>query len=495
MFLASTPCAAEPKPFSQLPQAEQQQLRDQVAAPPLAERYGPYSTPMYYLLHEGYDYDGSLDKGPEGRTYIKDKTDGPDYGAWKLDRNRPDWQEAIMRDWAELGFNNTHLNIYPQDASLTISNSYRKAIEDFVAISKKYGVKVGVRLDAPGGYVAWEVNPDNPENVVDKYVEWVKQIAALLKGQTAYYVLGDELTLHKQASDLPKEKWTPEKYLPYFKRVSSAIKEVDPSAKVSMFAASSGEWFNVLYLLEQGYAQYGDGVAINYYNYTDVPKFFDDARKLAPNLEFYSNGVGYCSTATAQPRYPEGDPYSAVKTEEDHASLVAKNMFAWWDLGAATAPYYVCLRNWVKDDKVYPRWFGFFGFQDFVIGSDDNLTVKRYPGWYAYQTIAQTFYNREDFKSPSFDVKSSAPLTMFRVYEHATGNGSELLLMLWSDTPEPVNTAVTITDAGYRYPVRIDLFDYTKWTDVPATIGEGISMNLAVGTEPIIIRLFKTHSN
>lgn len=495
LLLASANCTAEPGSFSQLPEAQQQQLRDQVAPPPLAERYGPYSTPMYYLLHDGYQYDGSLDIGPEKRTYVKDGSTGPDHGFWKLDRNRPDWQEAIMKDWAEQGLNNTHLNIYPQKGELTLSDSYRKAIEDFVAISKKYGVKVGVRLDAPGGYVAWEVNPDNPDNVIEEYIEWVKQIAAMLKGQTAYYVLGDELTLHKATPDLPKKQWTPEKYLPYFQKVSTAIKEVDPEAKVSMFAASSGEWFNILYMLEHGYAKYGDGVAINYYNYQDVPKFFDDARKLAPELEFYSNGVGYCSTATAQPRYPEGDPYSAVKTEEDHANLVAKNMFAWWDLGAATAPYYVCLRNWVKDGKVYPRWFGFFGYQDFVIGSDDNLTVKRYPGWYAYQTVAHTFYNRNDFKQPAFEVKSSEELTMLRAYEHATANGSELLLMLWSDKREPVNTKVTIGSTDYKYPVRLDLLDYQKWSDVPATAGEETSIDLTVDRAPIIIRLFKEGAN
>jgi hypothetical protein len=471
--------------FSSLPQAEQEALRQQFAPPPLKERYGPYSTPMYYLMYEGYEYDGSLDKGPDGRTYVKDKP-GPDYGYWKLDQNRPDWQEAMVKDWAELGLNNTHLNIYPVDGKLEITDAYRKAIEDFVRLSQQYGLKVGVRLDPPGGYVAWEVNPDNPDSVIDAYLKWVEQVATILKGNTAYYVLGDELTLHKPTADLPKEKWTPEKYLGYFKRVSQTIKNADPSAKVSMFAASSGEWFNVLYLLEHGYADYGDGVAINYYNYQDVPKFFADARKLAPKLEFYSSGVGYCSNGLAQPRYPEGDPYSPVNSEEAHGNLIAKNMFAWWDLGASTAPYYISLRNWVKDGKVYPRWFGFFGFEDFVI-DNDQLTVKRYPGWNAFQTITHTFYNREDFKKPDFDVKSSAPLTMFRAYQH----GGELLLMLWNDKGT-VSTTVDIASGEYRYPVRIDNFDFNQWSDVPYELTDGgAKMQLEVTAEPTIIRLMK----
>ena len=280
--------------FSSLPREKQYQLRDMVAPPPLRERSGPYSTPMYYLMYEGYEYNGKLDTGPQGRTYVKDKK-GPDYGSWKLDRNRPDWQEAMIRDWAELGLNNTHFNIYPEDNSLQLSEMWRKAIEDFARLSEKYGLKVGVRLDAPGGVEGWEVNPDNPQNLIEPYLLWVRKVAGLLKGRTLYYVLGDEMTLHKAEPGLEPRKWTPQKYLGYFKRVSRAIKEVDPGAKVSMFAASSGEWFNVLYLLENGYAEYGDAVAINYYNYQDVSKFFADAAKLAPGLMFLSNGVGYTS--------------------------------------------------------------------------------------------------------------------------------------------------------------------------------------------------------
>ena len=52
---------------------------------------------------------------------------GIDWGSWKLDRNRPDWQEAMVRDWAELGLNSTHLNIYPVDGKLEIDPDWAKA--------------------------------------------------------------------------------------------------------------------------------------------------------------------------------------------------------------------------------------------------------------------------------------------------------------------------------------------------------------------------------
>jgi hypothetical protein len=301
--------------------------------------------------------------------------------------------------------------------------------------------------------------------------------------------------LHEEKPDLPADFWTPGKYLEYFKQISTTIKQVDPDAKVSMFAASSGEWFNVLYLLEHGYAEFGDGVAINHYDYRAVPKFFADAAKLAPNLLFLSNGVGYCSLGTVEPRYPQGDPYGKARDEQAHGSNIAKNMFAWWDLGAATAPYYVSLRNWVMDGKVYPRWYGFFGFEDFVI-ENDKLTVKRYPGWHAYQTITHTFYDRERFKTPGFEVKPSTELTMFRAYEHETAGGSELLLMLWNESKEPVKTSINILSAAYRYPVKVSTFDYRQWSDIPYDLSErAVNLEVEASREPTIIRLVRGAAN
>jgi hypothetical protein len=493
-FVAATAFADPGTAFSSLPAEKQQQIRASVAPPPLAERVGPYSTPMYYLMYAGYKYEGDADKDGAKRRY---KTTagkpGPDYGSWTLDTNKPHWQEAMVRNWSELGMNNTHLNIYPQNKSLAILPEWRQAIQDHVRLSKKYGMKVGVRLDALGGPKAWEMNPNNPANQTEPYLVWVRDVATMLKGQAAYYVLGDELTLHESKPGLKPEQWTPEAYLEYFKKVSGVIREVDADVPISMFAASSGEWFNVLYLLKHGYAKYGNAVAINHYDYKAAPKFFADAAALAPGLSFLSNGVGYVSLGTVEPRYPQGDPYSKLPSEEAHGNEVAKHMFAWWDLGASTAPYYVSLRNWVVDGKVYPRWYGFFGFEDFVIDTKkDELTVKRYPAWHAYRTVAQTFYNRKDFKKPSFDVSTSAELSMFRAYEHQTDKGSELVLMFWNNAKEPVQTTIKIGSGDYLYPVQVSTFDHEKWTDLPyEASSEVVSIDVTATKEPTIIRLVK----
>ena len=494
--LFTTMAMAGPGPaFSALDTLQRGRLRELAAPPPAHERYGPYSTPMYYLMHKGYPYDGDLDKDPAKRTYIKDKP-GPHHGSWRLKMNHPEWQEAMIRDWAELGLNNTHLNVYPIDEQLSIQPEVRRALVDFMRLSDKHGLKIGIRLDALGAYAAWEMHPNNPDNRIEEYLGYVREVATLFKGKTLYYVMGDEMRLHEPEPGLDPKLWTPDIYLAYFKKLASTIRTVDPDTKVSMFAASSGEWFNVLYLLKHGYSEYGDAVAINHYDYTTFPKFYAEAQKLAPGLLFLSNGVGYHSTATAAPRFPEGDPYSRIPTEQGQGEAVAKTMFVCWDLNLSTAPYYITLRNWVLHGRVYPRWFGFFGFTDFVIDEYNNMTVRRYPAWYACRTVTHTFYNRDRFSEPAVAVTASPEPGLFRAYEHELADGArELLVMTWSDKG-PMSTTLSIADAEYRYAVRVDTFNYHRWIDLPYDVADGkVTLNLEVTQAPTIIRLIRLDAN
>jgi len=209
-------------------------------------------------------------------------------------------------------------------------------------------------------------------------------------------------------------------------------------------------------------------------------QLFEEVRKVKPDMMFLSNGVGYVACGLAQPQYPLGTPYTQTATEEEHGALIARTIFSWWDLGAPTAPYYVSLRNWVIEGKVYPFWYGFFGFEDYIV-ENDRMHVKRYPAANAYQTVAKSFYNRDDFKAPAFAVKSSQALSQFSVYEHATANGSELMLMLWNDSSE-VETEIAVASKSYRFPVRVNLFDLNDWSDVDwDTTGGGSVIRLKLG--------------
>ncbi len=484
-------CSAAPPRFDELDAATQQRIRQLCAPPALAERRGPYSTPMYYLMHQGYAYEGGWDEDPQARCYDQLKgTRGKHWGDWQLDRNRPDWQEAMVRNWAELGLNSTHLNVYPPDGQLVVDPQWAQALEDFLELSQRYGLAVGVRLDAIDETKLWTVHPHNLQSQRTAYLAWVTQVARLLKGRTAYYVLGDELTLKQPNSDLPEQAWTPPMYLAYFTQVSDAIKRQDPQAKVSMFAASSGEWFNVKWLLEHGYGEVGDALAINHFDYHTVRSFFADRDRLAPNLSLLASGVGYVSNGAVNERYPEGDRYEPLPTEEAQAARIAQTMFTWWDLGAGAAPYYLSLRNWQLEGRLYPRWFGFLGFEDFVV-TKDVLSVRRYPAWYAYQTITHTFYNRAELRQPEFNIEADAKLSTLRSFERPLDDGSELLLMLWNEGP-PVRTKLTLATDEYRYPVQVSLKDYRSWKSLPSEIvSSQTTLSLDVTDEPQIIRLVR----
>jgi len=457
-------------------------------------RVAPYSTPMYYLMHAGYEYRGNEDRDPAGRCYpVMAGKVGPEFGSWTLDRNRPDWQEAMVRDFAELGMTQTHLNVYPVGGELKVSTEYARALRDYVRLSEKYGLRVGVRLDALDETVLWSVHPENPESRRAEYLKWVREVAALLKGRTVYYILGDELTLRAETSTRPARAWTAGMYLDYFREVRAAIASADPAAKVGMFAASSGEWFNVLELLKHGYAEVGDAVAINHYNWRELSRFIADRDRLAPGKMLLTSGVGYISAGTASPRYPEGDSYSRYPTEQAHAAEIARTMYAWWEGGADNAPYYISLRNWVRDGRIYPRWFGFFGFEDYDISSD-KFNIRRYPGWYAFQAVALTFYNRSDFVPPKFAIRSDLKLERMDAFEHhttATGAGhGELVMMLWND--KPVRVRIELNSTRYAVPVRVPLDGHENWRDVEWGVDSGRTwIALDVGSEPVIVRLFK----
>jgi hypothetical protein len=225
----------KPAGFHHLPLKQQRTITDALAPPPICERDNPYSTPMYYLLAKGYrDGVGSMSDG----------------GNLVLDRNRPDLQEELIKDWADMGMTSTHFLTYPSQWQ---SAESIQAIKDYFDISEKYGLKVGFRLGGDktfGGLEAsgWDLHPNNPENRIIEYVDWTKRVAKMGKGKVAYYVLGDELnlggwegptgnageTVHYKAE--ADRKWTPEVYMQVFPLLAQAIKDIDPDVKISMLA-------------------------------------------------------------------------------------------------------------------------------------------------------------------------------------------------------------------------------------------------------------------
>lgn len=480
--------------FSDLSIQQQRQKRLAIEPPPTGERRSPYSTPMYYLLAEGFqDGIGSMNKPPSGNLV--------------LDRNRPDLQEQLLKDWAELGLAST---LFLATPSQWANAAQLQAIEDYVRLSRKHGLKVAVRLAGDstlGGVEAsgWEVHPRNPGNRISEYLDWVRQAAITFKGQVDHYILGDEVNANSwempvgdgqtqrgiRASE--ESRWTPSVYMELFTQVSELIKSIDPRVKLSMFGMGGFDIDYVRELYELDFSRYGDGIAANVFDSSDesAQRFIQMVRSYDPDVRFYSNGVGYVASSETN-NYPSNTGSYLLYDEHRQAVEIARIMFTCFDAGWDSAPYYIAVRQWVlPDGQAAPHWYGFFGFQDLVLDSYGNMSIKRYPAWYAFQTIAWTFYDRPSLRKPGFDIICSETPDMFRAYERHHRGADEFLMVFWNrDQTHDID--IEIKGGGYLYPVQVNLFNHQNWKDVPyQLVKDGVKMSVEAGQEPVIIRMVK----
>ncbi len=474
--------------FSDLPLLKQRAVIDRVAPPEIAEWDAPYSTPMYYLLCKGYQ-DGVGSMSGKGNLI--------------LDRNRPDWQEELMKDWVDLGLTSTHFLTYPSqwEKASTI-----EAIEDYFRLSEKYGMKIGIRLGGDqsfGGLEAsgWDLHPNNPNNRFNDYVNWTKRVATKGRGRVRYYVLGDELNLggweaptgeagrtegHRVDED---KKWTPEIYMRVFPKLAEAIKTIDPEVKISMFGMGGLDWDYIDGLFKLGYAKYADGVAANIGNKSaeEIRDFVQKVTNEAPDFKFYSNGVGYVRAKNTN-FYPTNT--RGTYDDEEQGIEVAKIMFRGFDAGWASTPYYIVVRQWQLADGTFaPHWYGLMGFTDLVLDAYDNLTFKHYPAWYSFQTISHIFYSRSKTKPAPFDIKMSEHVDFSRIYVR---NNYECLLVLWNNEKNIESVSIMLPTQKYLYPVKVSLFNYRKLADVSYQLqgeNELVMKNVRIGNAPVIIRL------
>jgi hypothetical protein len=474
--------------FSQLPLEQQRQILIKVAPPAIAERDAPYSTPMYYLLAEGYQ---------DGVGAMVGK------GNLVLDRNRPDWQEDLMRDWVDLGLTSTHFLTYPSQWEKVATI---EAIEDYFRISKKYGMGIGIRLGGDksfGGLEAsgWDLHPNNPDNRINEYIEWTRRVAAKAKGRVEYYVLGDELNLggweaptgkagktesHRADED---KKWTPEIYMRVFPKLAEAIKSIDPDVKVSMFGMGGLDWDYIDGLFKLDYAKYADGVAANIGNKTadEIQGFVKKVTNMAPDFKFYSNGVGYVRAKNTN-FYPTNT--TGKYDDEEQGIEVAKIMFRGFDAGWDSTPYYIVVRQWrLADGTFAPHWYGLMGFTDLVLDVYDNLTFKHFPAWYSLQTISHIFYSKSKTEPAPFDIELSDSVDFSRIYVR---NDYECLIVLWNNGEKEEYISITMPTQKYMYPVKISLFNHHKLSDMNYHLeGEEnlVMPKIRVGKAPVIIRL------
>jgi len=314
-------------------------------------------------------------------------------------------------------------------------------------------------------------HPADPSGSVEHYAAWVETLAARYRGQIDHYIIGDEenRAFAPTGFDGSAEAYLKRMFIP----LAEAIRKGDPEAKISTCGVSSApdtKW--LLELIKLGLPKYGDGVGCNLWHGVvedtwQVTQFMAAVRKVWPQARFYSSGVGYVINRGEHDRH--------------QAAIAAQTMFTLWDIGWDSAAYYLYRFSITADTKQN------YGLIDFDGGEGKYLYTD---AWKAYQTIAHTFYNREEFVPPAFAVNCSGSPTLFRTYEHRLNNGSELLIILWNEGAE-AEVEVSVGNSRYQYPVRISLFDADKWADVPFTPdNSGGKLRVVVGSEPVIIRMF-----
>ena len=479
---ALEPVGPKTEAFSALPQLQQMSLRLRSAAKPLSERVNPYSTPMYYPQWGGSSPDGT---------------------------QRSDIQQAIFKEFAELGMTKIHFNVYPdgvgtENISFTISDQTKVGIREVARISKECGLKVGLRLDppykratefdAPGNDPAvsfWISHPRNPDNKIKEFSQWIKDVLTLLDGQVDYVILGDEMGDSNRGG---KDDWSTEDYMGFLKTCVQAVREVAPGVKVSGYAASSSRFKEILELVKAGYGNVANAVAFNHYDYNAVAQYMTELKALNHGQSFalLSNGVGYISSDTKE-RNPPTDPYSRYNNK-GQAAMIARTMFSWWLNNAYVAPYYVSMRALKQPGKDTPYWYGFFGYMDLVLDENSNPSFTRYPGWYAFRTVANVFDSRPDFVQPQFKVSLSSEKDVeYHVLER---NGRDLTLLLWKKNSVKSVVDIAVNSSQYKFPVQIDLLNHHKFTDVMAEKTDGGMMlrRVELSAEPTILRLFSGES-
>jgi hypothetical protein len=161
-----------------------------------------------------------------------------------------------------------------------------------------------------------------------------------------------------------------------------------------------------------------------------------------------------------------------------------------WDV----APYYIILRQWILSDGTpAPHWYGFFGVQDLKVDAHDHVSVVRHAGWYAMQTIAHVFYDRDRTPDAKFKVR---PVEGVDNVHAVLRNNYECLLVLWNNAGSgEVTTDIRLGAHEYTYPVQVPLLNYRNVADLPYDVdpkGELIIRKVKVKSgEPVIIRLVK----
>lgn len=336
-----------------------------------------------------------------------------------------------------------------------LGESYIRKIDLFVDLCHEMGIRPAFRLGVFNRETGlW--HPADPSGSIEPYTDWVGRLAERYRGRIDHYVVGDELNRgFKSGWKGTAEEYFTEILVP----VASALREADPDAEISSSSTSSSpaKAWN-LELIKLGLADQADGIGCNLWNGhledpSDVKALMEEARALWPDIKFFSNGTGYA----------ERDGLH----DAGQVARVAQSMFTLWDLGWDSAPYYLYGFSVTADTK---QDFGLVGFPR------KDQPAQYTDAWYAYQTIAHTFYNRDQLEEPDFEIELKAsrqvkaadgtvfslvpPDVTMRAFRR--GQDELLLYLAYRDirAKHRGHWDVVIHDTGWSQASRVPLLDY-----------------------------------
>ena len=386
--------------------------------------------------------------------------------------------------WDTKGFDYAAHNYRPQD----MDDAYRRALDYYVDISLELGLQPCFRL---GSFRSFKglYHPADPSGSVEPYAAWLKELAARYRGKVYLWMLGDE-----ENRGYPEFGWTgrPEEYLErFFIPSATAVREGDPGTLISTGSVSSApatHW--ILQVIERGLPQYADGVSGNFaYPVVESRQEMEDlvrrVRAVWPGCRFFGH-TGYAENL------------HGIR-DARQAGITAQCMFTCWDLGWDTAAYYLYVFSKTADTRQNYGVLKSFG--------EAGEPAEVSDAWKAFQTIANTFYNRSALDSPgvvarlrqadrfvagdgfAFSLAPDSPVLRTFVRE-----GRQLLIYLACpqfNEPRDGCWDVVIEGREWGEPRRIPLLDYTAREPVPHRWENGtlVLEEVRAGLEPAILTL------
>ena len=366
-----------------------------------------------------------------------------------------------------------------------IGEGYMRALDNYVHISRELGMKPGFRLGSFREHKGlW--HPADKTGSVENYADWVGRVAARYRGMIDHYVIGDEenKAYHTWDYDGSAAQYFERMFLP----LAKAIRAADPDAGISSCGASSSPatgW--TLDLVKLGLPEHADGVACNLWHTRiedlwEVEDMMREVREAWPEARFYANGVGYADNAGGL-------------NDMHQAGVIAQAMFTLWDIGWHDAPYYLYSFSVTADTK-----------QNFGIAKLGETLEFSY-AWRAFQTIAQTFYDRDKLRAPGFPISlrqsqsvTTKEGTQFRIAPPApvsrafVRDDRQLLIYLaYRNSREPRHGYwdIVLDTGDWGLPQQIPLLDFTA-RDKLGWHREGGNLvveNVRVGLSPAVVTL------